>query len=628
MSGIVHYPTHIQINRRNKIFMIKSKNPTLLNVFYQAPNRGKGVKEYFEVLYIDDDGKTQLAYESPNVGIYIVKPEFRNYNYNKPQERIELMDEVTVPFSQIRRRIAEEIGDQGLNFVDHCYQVKEPRELDKLYSWPYAFKCDFQPEFYYMQEWYEKFPESNRKLSKAFIDIEIDTYDFVPNLDDLTHTSYAPVNCATIIFEDSKEVFTFVLRPIKPSKVNFGNENDYNNRLSLYQSQLQQQEKMKENLSQFIQDIKDEFTPVYGPLSYQVKFFDKEIDLIYQIFKVINDRKPNFCMAWNMRFDIQYLVERIKVLGYEVSSVICPPDLDNLRCHFSIDKSTYQLEKQYDFFYCKSYTQYICQMRLYAAIRKSQQQLKSIKLNAIADRELGDKKVEYPPESNMRTFPYQDFPLFIKYNIKDVLLQLGIERRTNDLMTYYSRSHTNLTPYNKIFRETHLLRNVREIYFEKEGWVQGNNINILNMRKQESEVNDDSEELSEKTTFKGALMADPVWNDYAGEIINGERSNSIFANAIDEDMKAFYPSIKIASNMDPGTLISKARIDNNDFKSGEFSNKSFNQEYDEKDKHGNLRSLDITGDIINTFTSGNILTFGYNYLNLPSVEEVYYSLKK
>ena len=118
-------------------------------------------------------------------------------------------------------------------------------------------------------------------------------------------------------------------------------------------------------------------------------------------------------------------------------------------------------------------------MRLYASIRKSQHKLKSVKLNAIAERELKDKKVEYPEAANIVTFAYMDWLRFIIYNIKDVLLQLGIERKVKDVITYYMRSHQNLTPYNKIFKETHLLRNVREMYFNKEGWVQGNNINII-----------------------------------------------------------------------------------------------------------------------------------------------------
>ena len=87
-------------------------------------------------------------------------------------------------------------------------------------------------------------------------------------------------------------------------------------------------------------------------------------------------------------------------------------------------------------------------------------------------------------------------------------------------------------------------------------------------------------------------------------------------------MGAFYPSCKIASNMDGITLLYKAAFNNNEFISGEFSNKLLNQQYEERDKFGKLRALDITGEAVNTFVSGNILTFGYNYFNLPDLEEL------
>lgn len=183
-----------------------------------------------------------------------------------------------------------------------------------------------------------------------------------------------------------------------------------------------------------------------------------------------------------------------------------------------------------------------------------------------------------------------------------------------------------MTPYNKIFRETHLLRNVREMYFEKEGWVQGNNLNIIDKDEDEEErrfygTQDDDDE-DDKSSFKGAIMADPIWNAPIGLVVLGEMTNNMFQNSMDYDMGAFYPSIKIASNMDPITLLFKGSFDNDEFISGEMSNRSLNTAYFEKDKNGNTRRLDHTGEAVNTYVSKNILTFGYNYLNLPSITEL------
>lgn len=606
--------------------MIKGKNPILLNCTYIRPNKNNNYTEKFEVVYKTEDGEIRKSDEPAEADIYIVKPEFRDYDYNKPQERMEKMDKIRVPISKIRKVIQKESGEFGKKISARAEAEQDYRILNQLYKWPYCYACDFQPEYYFMKNWYEKYELRSPKLSLAFMDIETDLIDYQTNMDDIQNTAYSPVNLITIILKDTKESWTFVLKPYAPSK-NGLSEESYKNRHALYEKQLKSHKDLVDNKQEFINNINKEFDDTYGHISYNIREYDREIDLIVDAFRLLNTRKPNFCLIWNMRFDIQYLYYRIKALGYEPYSIMCHKDFsDNPRCAFKVDKSTFQLEKQYDYFFCSSYTMYICQMRLYASIRKSQHKLRSVKLNAIADRELRDKKVEYPEAANIVTFPYIDWKKFIIYNIKDVLLQYGIESKTNDTITYYMRSHKNITPYNKIFKETHLLRNVREMYFNKEGWVQGNNINIINDSiSDESKlfygITDDEDE-EDKSSFKGAINAEPVWNDYVGIEINGIRSNNLYKNPMDFDMGAFYPSIKIASNMDPGTLLYKASFNNNEFINGEMSNKSLNTTYFEKDKNGNIRNLDITGEAVNTFISNNILTMGYNYFGMPSISEL------
>lgn len=607
--------------------MIVGKNPILLNTTYIRPSKDDPKCECFEVIYKTDTGEVLKSNEPAEGDIYIVKPEFRNYSYNKPEERIEKMNKVRCQISKIRQTIAAEAGEWGTNIINASRDNLSL--MNQLYKWPYCYGCDFQPEYYYMKNWYEKYPlnDKNIKLSVAFLDIETDLIDYSLDMDDIPNTAVSPVNLVTVIMEETNESCTFILRPYEPSK--FGrSEDEYKERYMLYQNQLRDHNYLMSHMREFIKDLHQSFDPVYGFINYHIREFEKEIDLIASVFQFINDRKPNFCLSWNMRFDIQYLYYRIMALHKTPSSVMCHPDFprERRRCAFKVDRSTFLLEKQYDYFYCSTYTQYICQMRLYASIRRSQHKLKSVSLNAIGDRELKDRKVEYPEATNMRRFPYVDWIKFIKYNIKDVLLQKGIERKTKDVMTYYMRSHVNLTPYNKIFKETHLLRNVREIYFEKEGWVQGNNINIIDNPEEDEQAKRFyglyQEDEEGEASFKGAINADPVWNDSVGMKVFGTRTNNIFPNAMDYDMGAFYPSIKIACNMDPITLKFKASFINDEFISGEFINRSLNTQYVEKDKNGNTRKLDFTGEAVNTYASKNILTFGYNYLGLPSITSV------
>lgn len=93
-------------------------------------------------------------------------------------------------------------------------------------------------------------------------------------------------------------------------------------------------------------------------------------------------------------------------------------------------------------------------------------------------------------------------------------------------------------------------------------------------------------------------------------------------NAMDYDMGAYYPSLKIACNMDPITLQWKASFINDEFTSGQMVNRSLNQTYMEKDKNGKWRRLDITGEAVNTYLTGNLLTFAFSYLNMPPLSHI------
>ena len=608
-------------------------NPILLNVTYQRPNKLKGINECFKVIYKDDDGKVHYTEDKPEAEIWFVKPEHRNYDYYKYQEHMDKMFPVRVPVSEIRYRIAQEAGDWGKNIIKLSKEKNDYKILNQLYKWQYAFRCDFQPEWYFINDWYKRYPlTSIPNLSTAFMDIEIDMIDYMVDMEHLDVSAYAPVNVVSLILDETNEAFQFMLEPYEPSKIGLSEEK-YEIRRKKYEKQRKDFYDLMQHPDDYINELKERFNGTYGDLEYKVRFYKNEIDLIADIFRVINKRKPNFVECWNMRFDIQYLYERIKVLGYDPNSIIPSPEIPDPRCYFRMDDSTYELEKQYDYFYCSSFSIYICQMRLYGSIRKSQHKLRSIALNAIGDRELGDKKVEYADETNIIDFPYKDWRKFSIYNMKDTLLQKGIENKVHDIVTYFLRSAQNLCPYNKLFKETHLLRYARELDFNKQKQVQGNNINNIgnyedtdaNLFYGITKIEDTG---SKKLSFKGAINAEPVWNDYIGEQILGVTSNNMFKNPQDFDMGAFYPSIKIICNIDPMTLVCKASFYNEEFISGEFVNRSLNQQYTEVDKNGKERPVDITNEAVNTYVSNNILTFGYNYLNLPPITELLVKVKK
>ena len=609
--------------------MIKNPNASLLNVTYIRPNPDKNIKEAFRVIYSTPDGNVHYKDEPADATIWFVKPEYRDFDYHKGHELMDRMYSKRVKISKIKDTIAAESGEYGKRIYDTAYNTNDLQYKNQVYSWPYSFGADFQPEYYYIHDWFQNHELNMPKLTKGYLDIECDGIDHSIDMANLENSAYAPINAVTVILEETKECILFVLHPYKPYSI--FNKEEYDRRMELYRLQLAQHEELFHNLNDFHKELHERFDEKYGVLNYKIREYEQEIELIADTFRLIHTRKPNFMLIWNMRFDIPYMYYRTKTLGYDPASIMCHPDFSNPKCQFHEDRSTFEIEKQFDYFECSSYTQWMCQMRNYASIRKSQHKPKKLSLDYISNKELKSRKVNYEAEGNINIFMYKNWRLFLIYNINDAMLQRGIENKNNDLNTIYIRSMKNWTPYNKIFRETHLLRNVREQYFEKQKRVQGNNINILHERKKtpdpfyggdDESDNVEIEQGNKKVSYKGAINAEPTMNARVGYPIMGQRTNNYFLNTADFDMGAFYPSIKIACNMDTETLLYKAAFINDEFINYAMNNRSLNQQYEEKDKNGQIRSIDITGEAINTYASKNYMVFAYNYLNIPNIVDI------
>ena len=162
-------------------------------------------------------------------------------------------------------------------------------------------------------------------------------------------------------------------------------------------------------------------------------------------------------------------------------------------------------------------------MLVYAQIRKGQSELGSVKLNIIGKKELNEEKLDYSEEANIKTLPYVNYKKFLLYNIKDVLLQYGIERKTSDIDNLYTRSIMNSVPYKKVFSQTALLRNRCYVDYLKQGYIIGNNINIDYERDWDAE---DDEEEDDK--FAGALVGNPILNsEKNGMVVAGKKNKYV-----------------------------------------------------------------------------------------------------
>lgn len=569
--------------------------------------------ECFEVVYRSTvTNQLEVSYEEPLIDIWFMKEEYRTNKYQIAQCPIDQCYKIICKPSQIPKLIAENIGGEWKKIYDETHAVMNFYDLKKkMCECPWVFKADFTPDVYYRLNWLNKYGSSCdlSKVSFGLVDIECDVLDNAINAKDIT-SAPQPINAVSIILPEHKIVALLVLGPRPEHKLNTKFHTLLSKQKVEYDWLVNHQDEFKRKIIEEDGDNK-EYLKDYD-IRLHLFDFNNEINLIKTVFDYINKYRPMFTMSWNAKFDDNYLMQRISLLGYDPHDIIIPKEFKTKTLYYSEDKSkNFALKTSKDWMFCSSYTTYLCQMRLFAAIRKSQQERRSYSLSSVGKDVAGIDKLSDTKSGTFREFAYTDFLKFLLYNIRDVVVQLAIELKSNDLQSLVSRSLMFATQYSKCFQETHIVRNAREYYYENNPdnpCVQACRLLI---------------EPGIDIAFKGAFVAPPENNAPTGYVLNGKRINNIIYGAFDADAKAFYPSTKAACNLDPMSLHYKCIIDNAIFTSNQCVNRSFNQEYYWHDSKNKPHHEDITGPIMNSYKNGNLCSMMANWFNMPSISEAF-----
>ena len=618
--------------------MIDFNNDHTLLIDVQYVNGNKKEKQP-DMLYViwKDTRKNEKHLEiipEPKMTIYFEKEEFRNHDYNLNYQEKNKMVPLTCKYKDIKFAIANEMGEPGKRFLENVFSTKRYGDLRELNRYPFVFGHDFDIRTYYRYHWSKSCPEpKEKKFSIGFLDIETDSFD----IEGFTDSATCPVDLVTIIDSEHMKSYTLALTGQIYEEKDFSHipDSDPNKkrlieeeheRKKWHDYRNQQEDELIDNLDKLKGELHEMFDETYGELEYNFYFYKSEKKLLIHLFQLINQLKLDFMLIWNMSFDIPYLIDRMMINGLDPKEIMCHPDFPVKECRFNKDTRNFEVKNKSDNFQLSSYTIFYDQMILYAAIRKGQEELRSHKLNYIGEREVGDKKLDYSEEGNIKKLPYVNYWKYVIYNIKDVLLQMGIERATDDISTLYVTSYENLTSYKDVFKQTVVLRNVQYKSFLSKGLVPGANINQLDIfsNKNKNTFDDgEKEDDDDGVNFEGALVGNPLLINNFGSEIYGKKTNYLFDFSIDMDMSAFYPNTIHVLNIDASTLIFKAIVDPRqyDVRGGKIPFKGITDVQLVKENDDSFKD-DIGGEIFDNFHSKNYLSLGYKFLNLPSAEEM------
>ncbi|MDV0444415.1 DNA-directed DNA polymerase [Methanorbis rubei] len=231
--------------------------------------------------------------------------------------------------------------------------------------------------------------------------------------------------------------------------------------------------------------------------SHTICVYNTEKELFTAFITYISEKDPDILSGWNFAdFDAMYILRRAEVLGFKTDAFARLPgatERDAMRGRVIFDLLT-----------------------AYKKMQSSQKE--SYRLDAIAEDELGERKVRYA--GTLGDLWNNDPLKMVEYNFKDVELCVGINRK-NDIIEFYQEVSRYVgCPLDKALNSS----NVIDIYI---------------LRKAHGKFVLPSKGNSTGEEFEGATVFAP--------------SKGVKENVIVLDLKSLYPMAMMTLNASPET---------------------------------------------------------------------------
>jgi len=193
------------------------------------------------------------------------------------------------------------------------------------------------------------------------------------------------------------------------------------------------------------------YLPDYPNLVSTIKVCRGEVELIEDTFKVINEWKPDLLCYWNMSFDVERILDRLKLFNVNPTRVLCdqsiPSEYRFCRYKKGITKKVtasgvlkpINPSLQWHTLHLTAPFYVIDAMCVYRQLRMATQEEPSYSLDAILGKELKKSKLKFKEAdahkgANWHIFMQENYPIeYIVYNIYDCLGMAELEEKNKDL---------------------------------------------------------------------------------------------------------------------------------------------------------------------------------------------------
>lgn len=591
------------------------------------------------------------------------------------KEMAKVDDPITTMFKQTQDQTKQMLNQ--LSGADWKTLRPIRTRLKNALRWPYTLFSDLDVESYYrIMMGYRYNQMRSHIIDKAFLDIESAVYG---KTETEQKNNEDPTNACTIIFDFDKngprahikpQVYTYLLRDYEqyPQQEYF--ENHLDDFIKTCHKEFDHQTVKKDGKVKVIDTVAD----------YHIVLFNDERDLLKQIFHTINTISPDTCEIWNIAYDIPKLYHRIINNGMNPYEIMCSPEWDYRYRYIDIDIDNRPIDvaERKTSIRISSGTLYIDQMQNYCGIRKGRKAFGSPALDNIAKIELGMGKREFGKGIDVINAPIMDYWNFVLYNIRDVWAQTLVSRVTNDSMAAIYDMNQAFCPMKSLFKQVTYQRQIYYTQRLKRGFISGNNRNIDYLRDESEELaerkelerraatirrkldrliqdgiidadddldlenlNDiieDTEDMDEndaadkntaditdiykdsisnKIKLQGGVVGNPNQNIENGvELTSGVFSKHVQDDVMDMDYASEYPWAKYTRSMSMSTQYGRLII-------GEkISDRQYVLPLGMEKRFSDRKYYMPGAEFVSDYLSGDIISFGNTWFNLPTVDEL------
>lgn len=377
-------------------------------------------------------------------------------------------------------------------------------------------------------------------------------------------------------------------------------------------------EKMWKKVEQrYVAALNEDAVECYKQFPIKTNYFicETEVDLIKYIMGKIHSHRPDFCVIWNMGYDIPYLMDRLIFRGIKPTDVFCSKDVPE---KYRITKYTKDsgkpgdhLTDRWDWFHCTDYTRYIDAMALYGRLRKAKGREPSYKLNEIGAKEIGAGKLEFGNDKGHYEMQMHEQVAYTVYNIVDTAILHVMNLKNRDI--YNMIQLIGISNLEDFAKQTIQLKNTFYEYLDP-------------YDKVPASVGESMESpWDQYITNKGGAVLDPSNTFGTGIAILKESDivSMVHKFVCDIDVSSMYPSLLQMLNCSRETkLFYVLAIDNSD-RVGSIEVEKVVDLLD-----NNVRGFDVESFFVRAiYTKENAAFVGRDYFNLPSYTEMYAIIK-